>query len=98
MGRCLLWQNLYMFQGLEGELLGPDSTAFWMAVAIQIWELPWKGVALWRSARNKHFGWFVALLLIHLAGLIDIIYIFYFSEPKKKPILRVRKPIKKDKK
>ncbi len=71
-----------MFPEFQGNL-AYDSPVFWTMVAIQLWELPWKGMALWRAARNRHLGWFLALLLVHLAGLIDIIYIFYFSGPKK---------------
>ncbi|MBU2101533.1 hypothetical protein KKH05_02340 [Patescibacteria group bacterium] len=86
-----------MFQNLDPNMTA-DNPLFWMMVAIQLWELPWKGVALWKAARNKHMGWFFALLLVHLAGLIDIIYIFYFSEPKKKVILKIHKGPQKTKK
>jgi hypothetical protein len=72
-----------MFQELGAGFTG-EGGVFWMLVAIQLWELPWKGAALWRAAHNKHLGWFVALMLVHLAGLIDIIYLFYFSESKKR--------------
>jgi hypothetical protein len=72
-----------MFQGLETNLT-PESGAFWILIATQLWELPWKSIALWKAARNKHTGWFVALMLVHLAGLIDILYIFYFSSPQKR--------------
>ena len=82
-----------MFQGLEANLI-VESGAFWTLIAIQLWELPWKGIALWRAARNKHIGWFVTLMLVHLAGLIDIIYIFYFSEPKKRITPRAHKVTK----
>ena len=71
-----------------------EGGVFWTLMAVQLWELPWKSVALWKAARNKHLGWFVALMLVHLAGLIDIIYIFYFSETKKKIVPRVRKTVK----
>ncbi|MDD5710649.1 MAG: DUF5652 family protein [Candidatus Colwellbacteria bacterium] len=71
-----------------------EGGAFWTLVAIQLWEIPWKAVALWRAACNKHTGWFVALMLVHMAGLIDIIYIFYFSETKKRIVPRVRRAVK----
>jgi hypothetical protein len=85
-----------MFQGLETNLM-VEGGAFWTLVAIELWELPWKGIALWKAARNRHMGWFVTLMLVHLAGLIDIIYIFYFSEIKKGAISRVRKAAKDEK-
>jgi len=30
-----------------------------------IWSIFWKGLALWRSARMNHKGWFIALLVIN---------------------------------
>ncbi len=50
-----------------------------MPVAI-LWTLPWKGWALWRSARRNEQKWFIALLLINTLGLLEILYIFKFSE------------------
>lgn len=50
---------------------------------IIIWVLPWKGVALWRSARNGHKIWFIAVLILNTMAILEIIYIFYFSEKNK---------------
>jgi hypothetical protein len=30
-----------------------------------IWSLIWKGVALWKAARNSHKAWFITLLIIN---------------------------------
>jgi hypothetical protein len=46
------------------------------------WVLPWKGVALWKAARNSHKKWFVVLLIINTLAILEIIYIFYFSKRK----------------
>ena len=40
-----------------------------------IWSIFWKGLALWRSARMNHKGWFIALLVINTVGIFEIIYI-----------------------
>ncbi len=56
-----------------------SSPLFLLAVA---WQAPWKGVALWRAARNRHLGWYIALLLINTMAILEIIYIFRFSKPK----------------
>ncbi|MBU0687543.1 MAG: hypothetical protein KKB81_06840 [Candidatus Margulisbacteria bacterium] len=45
-----------------------------------IWSLAWKGVALWKSARNNQLGWFLAVLLINLVGALEIIYIAFFQK------------------
>lgn len=47
---------------------------------IMAWSLPWKGVALWKAAKNHHKGWFIALLVINTLAILEIIYIFYFSK------------------
>ncbi len=48
-----------------------------------VWSLIWKGVALWKSARNNQVGWFTALMLINAAGILEIIYISFFSKEKR---------------
>jgi len=47
-----------------------------------IWSLAWKGLALWRAAREGSKPWFVALLLINTLGLLEIVYLFVFSKKK----------------
>lgn len=54
----------------------------WIILAIALWTLPWKGVALWRAAKNHHQKWFIALLVVNSLAILEIIYIFYFSEKK----------------
>lgn len=50
---------------------------------ILAWTLPWKGVALWKAARNSHKKWFIALFLLNTLAILEIIYIFYFSKKSK---------------
>ncbi|MBN2487780.1 MAG: hypothetical protein JXA98_01995 [Methanosarcinaceae archaeon] len=47
------------------------------------WEVFWKGIALWKAARNSQKYWFVALLILNTAGILPILYIFIFQEGKK---------------
>jgi len=58
-------------------------------VVLLIWELFWKAVGLWYSARKNDKFWFVAILLINLAGLIPILYLGFktdfFASKKQKP-------------
>ncbi len=42
---------------------------------IIIWSLVWKGLALWRAARLKQVGWYIALLIINTLGIFEIIYL-----------------------
>jgi len=55
----------------------------WVLLLIALWTLPWKGVALWKSAKNKQLGWFIAMLVLNTLAILEIIYIFYFSKKKK---------------
>jgi len=48
------------------------------------WDLLWKGIALWRAARNGHSVWFLFLLFTSTIGLLPIIYIAFFSKYKRK--------------
>jgi len=50
---------------------------------LALWSIPWKGWALWRAARRKDLVWFIVLLIINTVGILEIIYIFIFSKPKK---------------
>jgi hypothetical protein len=52
-------------------------------VLLIIWSLIWKGLALWKAARNGHQGWFIAMLIINTVGILEIIYILAFSKKKK---------------
>ena len=57
----------------------------WMGAGfglLAIWSLIWSGMALWKSARNGERYWFLALLLIHTAGILDILYLFVFAKNK----------------
>lgn len=51
-------------------------------IAIIIAAIILKGLALWRAARNSQKGWFVALLVINILGLLEIIYLLGFSKPQ----------------
>lgn len=54
----------------------------WIILLIALWVLPWKGVALWKAARNADKRWFIAILIVNSLAILDIIYIFYFSGKK----------------
>jgi len=61
----------------------------WVIAILIVWTLIWKGLALWKSARLNQPIWFVVLLVVNTAGILPILYIFFFSRinftsPKKK--------------
>jgi hypothetical protein len=48
-------------------------------VLVLAWSLLWKGWALWKSAQRKQKIWFVVILLVNTVGILDILYVFIFS-------------------
>ena len=83
----MVWQN-------NG--LGPLGVNFGWSVGLGflvglliLWSLVWKGLALWKAAQEKSMVWFVVLLIVNTAGILEILYIFGFSKhrglPSSKP-------------
>ena len=65
------------FLNLGADLnLGSSSLFLFL---ILLWVLPWKGVALWKAAKNGQKKWFIALLVLNTLAILEIIYIFYFA-------------------
>ncbi len=54
-----------------------------LLIILALWTIPWKGYALWKAARNKSPWWFVILLIVNTAGILEILYIFFFSKIRK---------------
>lgn len=58
----------------------------WLLVILVIWSIIWKGIALWKSARNQSKVWFVVMLIVNTIGILEIIYIFAVA-PKQTKVL-----------
>lgn len=73
-----------------------NRPGFWSSVTLLfIWSLIWKGLALWKSARNDERYWFVFLLLpINTLGVLEMIYLFVFAKNK---LVLVSEPVKSKK-
>lgn len=56
-----------------------SNNIFWFAVLLTLWSIPWKGYALWKAARFGHRWWFVILLVVNTAAVIDIFYIVFVA-------------------
>ncbi|MEI8061007.1 MAG: DUF5652 family protein [Candidatus Berkelbacteria bacterium] len=68
----------------DGHQITTIST--WLPVVIGIlalWEIPWKGVALWKAARNKDLAWFIILMIVNTLGILEILYIYIWGNKKK---------------
>lgn len=57
---------------------------------LTIWSVIWKGIALWKAARNGQKYWYTAILILNTFGLLEIIYLlslrFKLLSPKKEII------------
>ena len=51
-------------------------------VLLLIWSLIWKGLALWKAARQSDKWWFIVMLVVNTAGILEILYIYVFSKKK----------------
>jgi len=62
------------------------SAPVWIPIAgfglfiIVIWSIFWKGLALWHAAQRGEQWWFVAMLVLNTAGILEIIYLFAFAK------------------
>lgn len=61
-----------------------DPKAMTLMMIMAAWVLVWKGISLWKAARNGSKPWFVALLVINTMGILEILYTFWFSDKKSK--------------
>jgi hypothetical protein len=59
-----------------------------LLAVLVIWSIIWKGIALWKAARNSHQAWFVILLIVNTLGILEIIYIFGFSKKGSAPTVQ----------
>ena len=59
-----------------------ETARLLVILAIFLWTIPWKGVALWKAARKKDLVWFIILLIINTVSILEILYIFIFSKRK----------------
>jgi hypothetical protein len=62
--------------------LSYNLSATWILfiIFLAIWELSWKGAALWRAGRNNQLAWFIVLLVLNSGGILSIIYLLSHSK------------------
>ncbi len=58
-----------------------NPAVFWLMF---VWVTVWKGFALWKAGQKKSKNWFIAILVLNTVGILEILYLFVFSEWKKK--------------
>lgn len=65
----------------NGSFLRPLFASFGLAIfVVVVWTAVWKGLALWKAARNGDKIWFVVLLIVNTMGILEILYYFIFGK------------------
>jgi methionyl-tRNA synthetase len=55
----------------------------WLIILLVAWTIPWKGIALWNSARNKQKIWFIVFLIVNTVGILEIFYILFWQKRRR---------------
>lgn len=59
----------------------------WILVILSVWDITWRGVALWKSSRGGQRYWFIALMVVNSIGILPLVYLFFFQ---RKPVEKKR--------
>ncbi len=60
--------------------LGQTNDASPMMIGIillVLWSVFWTGFSLWYAAKRGDKGWFIFFLVVHTAGIIEFLYLFF---------------------
>ena len=63
----------------------------WWIYPALVWTLFWKGIAMWKSARNNQTVWFVVSLVINTLGVLPIVYLLWFQQDWNKKVVKKSK-------
>jgi hypothetical protein len=65
----------YGFMGGQGFGMGLLALGP-LILLLMVWTLFWKGLALWHASKHDQNWWFLILLVVNTAGILEIIYLF----------------------
>jgi len=66
------------FEHFDGKL----PSHMWFILLLVLWDIIWKVIAMWKSARNNQMGWFICIVLFNTIGILPIIYILLDMKKK----------------
>ncbi len=81
-----MFSNLYPQMMGGSSLWGVGMAGFGLGFSfflLLIWSLFWKGLALWKAAQRREKIWFLVLLVVNTVGILEILYLYFFSKEKK---------------
>ena len=64
-------------------------------IGLILWEMIWKGLALWRSGRRNDPLWFFALFILNTLGILPILYLIFTRKQGKKVVSTINSKKKK---
>lgn len=50
-----------------------------VVIVLSLWELFWKGKALWKSSQRNERNWFIIILVANTLGILPIVYLQFFA-------------------
>lgn len=57
-----------------------DRIPWWSVggfILLAIWSAVWSGIALWNAAKRNDKEWFIFFMLVHTAGIAEIVYLAF---------------------
>jgi hypothetical protein len=62
---------------MQSQILQDLLSNQYVLIGLAVWELAWKGLALWKAAKVGQKVFFVAILVINTIGILPIAYLIY---------------------
>jgi methionyl-tRNA synthetase len=77
----------FLFRRFQTVIVEVDGVSDFLASAwgiatialVTLWSALWKAIALYTAGTRRQKGWFVALFFINTVGVLEIIYLAFFS-------------------
>ena len=64
--------------------LGQGNWSLGGMIPLLIWSAVWTGLALWHAAKRGEKWWFIFFLLVHTAGIVEILYLIFVAKAFRK--------------
>lgn len=68
--------NSWMWQNMNGNFF-PWGMGWSFIFPLAIWSVFWTGLAMWHAARRSEKWWFIIFLVVHTAGILEILYLLF---------------------
>lgn len=52
-------------------------------IILMVWSIVWKGLALWKAAKNNDNVWYILMLVLNTCGILEILYYYFISKRQK---------------